>query len=96
MRVLAHFLREPFRRGKSDSARLGPIYRSLIVETIPIPKINAAEQGPFIRLVDRILEAKADNPSADTSEQEGEIDQLVYQRYDLTAEEIATVENNHD
>lgn len=54
---------------------------------------NNAEQRPFIRLVDRILTAKAADPKADTTKQEAEIDKLVYALYGLTAEEIAAVEN---
>ena len=62
------------------------------VETIPIPKLPAAEQRPFIRLVGDILAAKAADPSADTSAPEAEIDRLVYGLYGLDDEEIATVE----
>ncbi len=65
---------------------------SISVETIPIPKILAAEQRPFIRLVDSILSAKADDPAMDTGKQEAEIDRLVYALYGLTEEEISTVE----
>ncbi|NKQ37732.1 MAG: hypothetical protein HF973_19235 [Chloroflexi bacterium] len=43
-------------------------------------------------LVTRILTAKKANPAADVSALEAEIDQLVYQLYGLTAEEIAIVE----
>ena len=61
------------------------------VESIPIPKITVAEQLSFIRLIDRILKAKASNPTADVSEQEAEIDRLVYALYCLNAKEIAAV-----
>ncbi len=61
------------------------------VERIPIPKLSAARQRPFVRLVDRILEAKATDPDADTSELEAEIDRLVYDLYGLTEEETAAV-----
>ena len=64
------------------------------VERIPIPKISIPEQQPFIKLLDRILQAKAANPSADTSALEAEIDRLVYQLYGLTTEEIAVVEGS--
>ncbi len=40
---------------------------------LPIPKITATKQCPFIRLVERILSAKDADPDADTSEQEAEI-----------------------
>ena len=59
---------------------------------LPIPKIPAAEQRPYIELVERILTAKDANPSADTSALESEIDGLVYALYGLTADESAAVE----
>ena len=64
------------------------------VEQIPVPKISTAQQKPFIELIDHILQAKAANPSADTSALEAEIDRLVYQLYGLTSEEIAVVEGS--
>ena len=69
-----------------------PRWKKVYVERLPIPNIPANEQHPFIRLVDCILSAKSANPSADTTEQEAEIDRLVYGLYGLTSEEIATVE----
>ena len=62
------------------------------VERIPVPKIRSAKQSPFIRLVDAILTAKTTNPKADTTKQEAKIDRLVYQLYNLTSQEITTVE----
>ena len=58
---------------------------------IPIPHINIEEQAPYIRLVDRILGAKAVNPKADTREMEEKLDWLVYDLYGLTDEEAAVV-----
>jgi hypothetical protein len=45
-----------------------------------------------IALVDRILAAKGGNPQADTSALEREIDQLVYELYGLTEDEVKIVE----
>ena len=67
-------------------------YKPMFIERLPIPKITAAKQRPFIRLLDRILKAKAADPSADTAEQEAEIDRLVYALYGLTEEEVRAVE----
>ena len=61
------------------------------VSTIPIPKIPAAQQRPFIRLVDRILTAKATDPNADVSAIEAEIDLQVCELYELMAAEAAAV-----
>ena len=67
-------------------------YKPMFIERLPIPKITADEQSPFIRLVDNILEAKKDDPAADTGEWEAEIDLLVYGLYGLTEEEIEAIE----
>ena len=64
------------------------------VETIPIPKISAARQRPFVRLVDDILKARAADPDADTSHLEWEIDRLVYDLYGLTEEEDTAIERS--
>ena len=61
------------------------------VERLPIPKLTAAKQRPFVRLVDRVLEAKAADSDADTSELEREVDRLVYDLYGLTGQEVAAV-----
>ena len=66
-------------------------WQKFVVEAIPIPKISSAKQRPFIRLVNRILKAKADDPNADTGKLEEEIDRLVYQLYGLTEEEVEAV-----
>ena len=60
---------------------------------IPLPKNpTATQQKPVIALVDKILAAKKQDPAADTSALEAQIDGLVYALYGLTAEEIAVVE----
>ena len=69
-------------------------YKPMFIERLPIPQITADEQRPFIRLVDNILAAKADDPAADTGECEAEIDQLVYGLYGLTEEEIGEIERD--
>ena len=66
-------------------------WKRFTVERIPVPKLSTARQRPFMRLVDRILEAKAADPDADTSDLEREIDRLVYELYALTEEERGVV-----
>ena len=66
-------------------------WKKFVVERIPVPKLTAAKQRPFVRLVDRILEAKTADPGADTSELEREIDRLVYELYGLTEAEQSAV-----
>ena len=69
-------------------------WKRFTVERIPIPKLSAEEQRPFIQLVDRILAAKSTDPGVDTRELEKQIDALVYGLYGLTNEEIRTVDEN--
>ena len=58
---------------------------------LPVPKISEDARRPFIELTDRILQAKAADPQADTTELEEEIDLLVYDLYGLTGEEVSTI-----
>ena len=61
---------------------------------IPIPKLLNDKQKPIINLVDKIITTKKANPEADTSALENEIDQLVYELYDITDEEIKIIEDS--
>ncbi|WP_208349349.1 type IIG restriction enzyme/methyltransferase [Helicobacter pylori] len=71
-------------------------YKKAFIERLPIPKITEKNQelaDKIIVLVDKILQAKAKDPKANTQKLEKEIDALVYQLYHLTDEEIKTIEN---
>ena len=59
---------------------------------IPVPK--AAEKNPkaIIELVDQILEAKKADANSNVDKLKNKIDQLVYQLYGLSKEEIKIVE----
>jgi hypothetical protein len=60
------------------------------LKKIPIPKISKTEQQPFINLVEKILKDKQNGK--DTAALENQIDTMVYQLYDLTADEINIIE----
>jgi hypothetical protein len=64
----------------------------VIFEQIPVKTIS--DETPFIEKVNQILATKKLQPTADTTVLEKEIDQLIYQLYDLTEEEIKIVEGN--
>ena len=66
-------------------------YKPMFIRRLPIPKIDAEAQSPFIALVDEILAAKVADPDADTSELEEEIDWMVYDLYDLNDEEVTAI-----
>jgi len=59
---------------------------------IPIPK-ETKNQKVIIDLVDNIISTKKQAPNSDTSTLESEIDQLIYELYGLTEDEIKIVEN---
>jgi len=61
---------------------------------IPLPSVENKLKSQIKSLVDQILTAKKDNPEADTTELESEIDQLVYELYGLSEEEIEIVEES--
>lgn len=65
-----------------------------VINLNKLPIKLTANQQPFIDKVDQILTLKKDNPAADTSALEREIDEMVYALYGLTEEEIEIVENN--
>lgn len=76
---------------KGDT-ELFPKIRIAQAKQLPIRKVSLELQQPIIKLIDKILASKQSCPSADTSDIEHKIDELVYQLYNLTNEEIAEVE----
>ncbi len=69
------------------------------LEKIPIPQITPQNQELARKITDcakAILEAKGKDPKANTQKLEKEIDTLVYQLYNLTDEEIKTIEEGQE
>jgi hypothetical protein len=62
------------------------------IELMPIKEVSKGEEQKIENIVNKILSLKKQNPEADTRVLEVEIDQLVYQLYDLTEEEIKIIE----
>lgn len=62
------------------------------IELLPIKEPTESQEKEIEALVDEILFLKKHNPSADTSNLEHQIDQLIYELYELTEEEIRIVE----
>ncbi|WRF02695.1 class I SAM-dependent DNA methyltransferase [Helicobacter pylori] len=66
------------------------------LEKIPIPQITEKNQELADKITDcaeRILKSKEKDPKANTQGSEKEIDALVYRLYNLTDEEIKTIED---
>jgi REP element-mobilizing transposase RayT len=66
-------------------------FKPMYVSQIPIPPVSVSNQSAIERIVDRILAAKQRDAEADVSAWEREIDQIVYDLYGLTPEEIKIV-----
>lgn len=60
------------------------------IKQIPVPAIS--NKSSITRLVERILALKAENPQADVTELEREIDERVYGLYGLRPDEIRIIE----
>lgn len=60
---------------------------------LPIPNIKIKNQKPISDIVKKILKLKSESINSDTSNLENQIDQMVYQLYELTEEEIKFIEN---
>lgn len=81
---------------KNNAATLGDgVYGAKIyIEKLPIPKITKENQNladSLVKLVNQILALKAENSSADTSQLECDIDNLVFKLYDLNEDEIKLI-----
>ena len=59
---------------------------------LPVLKLALQDEKKISYLVDQILTAKKQDPNADTSAREWQIDKMIYKLYGLTEEEIEIVE----
>jgi hypothetical protein len=62
------------------------------IELLPIKVPTSDEQAEVETLVNQIVEAKKNNPSADTNLLEQQVDELVYGLYGITEEETRLIE----
>jgi hypothetical protein len=68
--------------------------RKVFFDKIPVKQISEEQEKPFKELVNKILAIKKQNPQEATTHLESQINQLVYQLYELTEEEIKIIEGN--
>jgi hypothetical protein len=66
----------------------------VVFEEIPIKQVTSEQNQKFAIKVNEIISLKEENPNADTSDLEKELDQMVYGLYGLSEEEIKIVEEN--
>jgi hypothetical protein len=65
-----------------------------ILKDIPLPEVSPLAQKPFIEKVNKIIALKSKDAEYDTPQIENEINQMVYQLYGLTEEEVEIVEKS--
>ena len=65
-------------------------------DRLPLPKTIDSKWIDISDTSKQILSLKKENPKADTSKLEAEIDQMVYELYGLSEEEIAIVEGSFE
>ena len=88
-KALDFYYKKKFSTKKSETF---PEIQTYLYEQLPIFSASVNQQKPIILLVDKILSTKKNNPNADTSFVENEIDCLVYHLYGLTYEEVLIVD----
>lgn len=62
------------------------------VDNFPIPQLSPNTQASISELVKKVIDAKRINSSTDTSAIEKQIDELVYQAYELSKDDIKIIE----
>ena len=67
-------------------------WQAFTMEQLFVPRATPKNQSQIAGLVDRIIAAKKDDPSADTSSIEQMIDRLVYCLYGITSDEATIIE----
>ncbi len=84
-----------YQNTNSQGGDIFPQVRISSVENLPIKLADKKIQNDIEKLVDKILDKKQSakgGPTADTSDLEKQIDEMVYELYGLTEEEIKIVE----
>ncbi|MDJ0510279.1 MAG: Eco57I restriction-modification methylase domain-containing protein [Crocosphaera sp.] len=69
-------------------------YKPMYISPLAIPKVTNKQDADITEIVNKIISLKNNNSDADVSHLEKEIDQIVYELYGLTPEEITIVEGS--
>jgi len=87
--VAFFYLKEKY---PASSYNQGTTFTKEMINNLPVPKLTDPRSTRVVSIVDRLLAAKQNNPSADTTALACEINQHVYALYGLTPSELALVE----
>jgi len=72
----------------------GTTFTKEMINGLPIPRVSAGDRSKLIKLVDRILAAKRNDPEAEDTDLQDEIDQIIYRLYDLNQTNIGRIEQS--
>ena len=71
------------------------LFQKILIENCKLFPCKSFKNSDLVKkIVEQIIEIKSTNAEADTTDLESQIDQLVYELYGLTEEEIHIVENS--
>jgi hypothetical protein len=71
------------------------LFQKILIENCKLFPCKSFKNSDLVKkIVEQIIEIKSTNAEADTTDLESQIDQLVYELYGLTEEEIQIVENS--
>ena len=93
-KLLSYFYAKKYFASHMQGGAFG--FDTLSVGSLPIPKITAKNKkiaDNIISLVNEILESKAKDSTANTTKLESKIDDLVFELYNLTLDEIKIITN---
>jgi Ribonuclease G/E len=83
-----------FQSFKEEAGRAFAQVKTIDIKNLPFIYPNNQSEIILINLVDKVTNIKSNAPTFDHSEVEKQIDQLIYQLYELTEEEIQIIENS--
>ena len=91
-KLMSYFYAQKYFASHMQGGAFG--FDTLSVGNLPVPKITKENQNlvdELVKLVNQNLALKAENSSADTSQLECDIDNLVFKLYDLNETEIKLI-----
>ena len=90
--INSSYIRFLYNKFVQESGRVFPQVKLTHLKKLPIVLPEKQQGKALAELAEKIVNAKRNDPTTDTSLLESEIDRLVYQLYGLTEEEIAIIE----
>ncbi len=89
-KALDFYYKKRFSTKKTD---VFPEIQTYLYEQLPIPSVSKETQSRIIEIVNEILLTKSKNPNAATLSQEATIDIIIFKLFDLTYEEVLSIDN---